>query len=111
MNDRRYDQIYQAVRRIPAGRVASYGAVARAAGLPGRARLVGTALREAPDGLELPWYRVVRADGRIAFPPGSASYERQRERLGAEGVPVTCGRIDRAFHWREDLDRLLWGPE
>ncbi len=111
MNQARYDEIYRAVRRIPAGRVASYGAVARAAGLPGRARLVGKALREAPDGFELPWYRVVRADGRIAFPPGSASYERQLDRLRAEGVSVTRGRIDRAFHWREDLDRLLWGPE
>ena len=63
--------IWDVVGMIPRGMVSTYGAVARAAGLPGRARLTGLALRVAPDELNLSWHRVVGAGGRIVFPKTS----------------------------------------
>ena len=80
---------------IPRGRVSTYGAVARAAGLPGRARQAGYALKVAPRSLNLPWHRVVAAGGRIAFPAGSTAHREQARRLRAEGVRVHGGRVTR----------------
>lgn len=106
-----HDRILQAIATIPRGRVASYGAIAARAGLPRRARLVGRVLRDTPDGVELPWHRVLRADGRIAFPPGSRGFREQSRRLRAEGVPVRNGRVPLAsFGLDPDLDRALWAP-
>ncbi len=103
-------RIYAAIATIPAGRVASYGAIARRAGLPRRARLVGRVLREAPDDMNLPWHRVLRADGRIALPPGSAGFREQCRRLRAEGVKVDKGRVPmKSFGLEADLDRAIWG--
>lgn len=90
------EAIWQVVCAIPRGRASTYGAVARAAGLPGRARLTGRALRVAPRELNLPWHRVVGAGGRIVFPSGSREYKEQARRLRAEGVSVTAGRIARS---------------
>jgi methylated-DNA-protein-cysteine methyltransferase-like protein len=87
------EAIWQTVCAIPRGRVSTYGAVARAAGLPGRARLTGFALRAAPEELNLPWHRVVGAGGRIVFPSGSRQHREQARRLRAEGVPVAAGRV------------------
>lgn len=102
--------IRAAIAAIPAGCVASYGEIARRAGLPGRARLVGRVLGEAGGG-ELPWQRVLRSDGRIAFPPGSRAFREQARRLASEGVLVRGGRVDlAAFGWDRDIDRLLWAP-
>jgi methylated-DNA-protein-cysteine methyltransferase-like protein len=85
--------IWHAVCTIPRGRVATYGGVARAAGLPGRARQAGYALRVAGDALHLPWHRVVGAGGRIAFPRASRAHREQARRLRAEGVRVVDGRV------------------
>ena len=105
-------RIWRAVASIPAGQVVSYGGVARRAGLPGRARLVGHALKVAPPELELPWHRVVNASGRISFPPGSPPYALQRRRLLAEGVRLRGATVVRdALVSSADLDRLLWGPQ
>lgn len=110
MNRPRDEAIWRVVAAIPAGCVMSYGEVARRAGLPRAARLVGRALRAAPASLQLPWHRVVRADGTIAFPPGSASRREQASRLRAEGVRVRGGRVSTpAGSSRAALDRLLWG--
>lgn len=79
---------------IPRGQVSTYGAVARAAGFPGRARQAGFALRVAPAELQLPWHRVVGAGGRIVFPPSSGAYREQARRLRAEGVRVADGRVE-----------------
>lgn len=87
------EAIWQVVCAIPRGQASTYGAVARAAGLPGRARLTGFALRVAPEELNLPWHRVVGAGGRIVFPSGSRAHREQARRLRAEGVPVTAGRV------------------
>ena len=87
------EAIWQVVGCIPHGRVSTYGAVARAAGLPGRARQAGYALRVAPKELHLPWYRVLGAGGRIAFPKSSRSHKEQTRLLRAEGVDVKDGRV------------------
>ncbi len=103
-------RIYAAIAAIPRGRVASYGAIAKRAGLPGRARLVGKLLGATPDGLELPWFRVLRASGHIALPKGCAGFREQVRRLRAEGVEVRNGRVAlAAFGLDGDLDRELWG--
>jgi methylated-DNA-protein-cysteine methyltransferase-like protein len=83
----KYRRIYAVVRRIPRGRVATYGDVARLAGLPRQPRLVGYALHAAPDGARLPWHRVVNAQGRLSLGRGVAGGELpQRFRLEREGV-------------------------
>ena len=100
--------ILAAVRAIPRGQVAGYGEVARRAGRPGRARLAARVLAANADP-ELPWHRVLRADGRIAFPEGSAGWREQCRRLRAEGVLVADGRVRRATA-PSDLDAAVWGP-
>jgi len=89
--------IWDRVGAIPRGKVSTYGAVARAAGLPGRARLTGFALRSVPADMHLPWHRVIGAGGRIVFPKSSVQHREQARLLRADGVPVKDGRIDRAF--------------
>ena len=88
-------RILAAVRAIAPGQVAGYGEVARRAGLPGRARLAARVLAANEDPA-LPWHRVLRADGRIAFPEGSPGWREQCRRLSAEGVRVENGRVRRA---------------
>lgn len=103
-------RILDRVRDIPAGRVASYGQVAELAGIPRGARQVGRALGGVGDE-DVPWHRVVRATGRLAFSPGSRPWRRQRRRLAAEGVLMSDHRIDmQSFRWQPDLDELLWKP-
>jgi len=105
------ERIWACVATIRPGSVASYGAVAAAAGMPGRARLVGRALKLAPEALGLPWHRVVGAGGRLCLPEGSAADREQRRRLAAEGVRIHARRVATAREaGREDLDRALWGP-
>ena len=102
------EAIWRTVRTIPRGHVATYGTVARLAGLPGRARLVGYALRVPPAGMRLPWHRVVAACERITFPKSTREHVEQSRRLRAEGVKVTNGRIQRRS--AVDLDEVLWKP-
>lgn len=102
--------IVRVIRSIPQGSVASYGEIAARAGLPGRARLVGRVLGEF-SGTGLPWFRVLRSDGRIAFPPGSRGFREQVRQLAGEGVLVFRGRVDIALHgWDRNLDAVLWAP-
>jgi methylated-DNA-protein-cysteine methyltransferase-like protein len=92
-DDPALNAIWDVVCAIARGRVCTYGTVARAAGLPGRARQVGRALRVAPRALNLPWHRVVGAGGRIVFPRSSREHLEQARRLRAEGVLVQDGRV------------------
>jgi methylated-DNA-protein-cysteine methyltransferase related protein len=101
---RALDAIWQVVGAIPRGRASTYGAVARAAALPGRARQVGYALHVAPRELNLPWHRVVGAGGRIVFPRASPHHLEQARRLRAEGVRVRDGRVPAAA--MTDLEAL-----
>lgn len=108
----RLPAIWAAVAAIPRGRVASYGEIALRAGFPRRARLVGHALRAAPDDMPLPWHRVVNARGAISFPQGSVQHAEQRQRLEAEGVRFERGCVTPEFRGSttDDLDELLWKP-
>jgi methylated-DNA-protein-cysteine methyltransferase-like protein len=107
-----YKKIWEQAALIPAGQVASYGQVAKQAGLPRRgARMVARAVAAAPREMELPWHRIVNAQGCISIPKTSARYEQQQELLRAEGVPVKNGKLDIDKHgWSPTLDELLWGP-
>lgn len=87
------EQIWLVVAALPRGRVTTYGQVAEAAGLPGRARLVGRALRVSDEAMHLPWHRVVGAGNRIVFPPRSSAFREQARRLRAEGLRVINGRV------------------
>jgi len=102
------ERILATIRAIPRGQVAGYGEVARRAGLPGRARLVARVLSENQDA-GLPWHRVLRSDGRIAFPENSRAWREQARRLRAEGVIVEKGRV-RGQRAAATLDEQVWGP-
>ena len=96
--DERRARILAVVDSIPRGRVASYGQVAREAGLPRNARLVGRVLSELPSGTRIPWHRVIQSSGHISPRPHTAL---QRRRLAREGVRLgPTGRVD--------LERHLW---
>lgn len=99
----RYTRIYRIVRRIPHGRVATYGQVASLAGLPGHARQVGYALHALPDGEDIPWHRVVNAQGQISARSQRGDDQLQRYLLESEGVV-----FDR--NGRLSLDRFRWRP-
>jgi methylated-DNA-protein-cysteine methyltransferase-like protein len=88
--------IWEVIARVPLGRVSTYGDVARAAGLPGRARQAGYALRHMPPDMHLPWHRILGAGGRIVFPPGSRHHREQARLLRSEGVEVKNGRVPRS---------------
>jgi methylated-DNA-protein-cysteine methyltransferase-like protein len=87
------EKIWQTVYGIPTGKVATYGQVARLAGLPGYARYVGSVLKKLPENSRLPWHRVINAGGRISFPAGSEQYCRQRSLLEAEGIVFINDRL------------------
>src|SRR5687768_6571321 len=100
-----HSRIHAVIRRIPRGRVATYGQVARIAGLPGQARLVGYALHALPASTRVPWQRVVNAKGALSTPPGHDIVQRQL--LEREGVRFDArGRIDLAtYQWRRGRER------
>ncbi|MFT4178955.1 MAG: MGMT family protein [Thermomonas sp.] len=102
------ERILAAIRAVPRGQVAGYGMIARRAGLPGRARMVARVLGQTDDP-QLPWHRILRSDGRIAFPKDSPGWLEQGQRLRAEGVNVRDGRV-RMPKDDESLDAALWRP-
>jgi methylated-DNA-protein-cysteine methyltransferase-like protein len=96
--------LYQLVRRIPKGRVATYGQLAKLVGLPRHARHVGNALANTPEKVKIPWHRVVNAQGRISLRRSnwqSGSDDLQRILLEAEGVVFDeSGKIRlRDYQW------------
>ncbi|MGI9290781.1 MAG: MGMT family protein [Gammaproteobacteria bacterium] len=107
-----YRKIWEQAALIPEGHVASYGQIAKQAGLPRRAaRMIGRALGAAPTEMNLPWFRVVNAQGKISIPKGSQRYTLQCELLQQEGIEVQDGQLDMAkYRWEPTLDELMWGP-
>jgi len=101
-----YQRIYDVVRRIPKGRVATYGQVARLAGMPGHARQVGYALNALNEDSGVPWHRVVNARGEVSQ-RSEAGYEVvQREMLEAEGILFDGrGRLSLSRHqWKGRME-------
>jgi methylated-DNA-protein-cysteine methyltransferase-like protein len=90
------EAIWNVIAAIPRGQVSTYGDVALMAGLPGRARLTAYALRNMPEGMHLPWHRVLGAGGKIVFPKESRHHREQARRLRSDGIPVKDGRVPRA---------------
>jgi methylated-DNA-protein-cysteine methyltransferase-like protein len=98
-----YARVYALVRRIPRGRVATYGQIAALAGLGGHARQVGYALHALPSDSPAPWHRVINARGEVSLAPGTAGAALQRRLLEREKV-----RFD--ARGRVDLGRYRWKP-
>lgn len=99
-----YEQIYQVVQQIPYGKVATYGQIAELAGLVGRARQVGYALYRLAPNSDIPWHRVINAQGKVSRSPvRNGMDELQREWLEREGV---------VFNQEEQIDfkKYLWRP-
>ena len=99
-----HERIYEVVGRIPSGRVATYGQVAREAGLPGQARLVGYALHVLAPDSNVPWHRVINAKGRISMRSEPGWEDHQRLLLEAEGVLFDADG-------KTSLARFRWRPE
>lgn len=98
---KRYELIWSIVRKVPRGRVATYGQIAELAGLEGHARQVGYALHNLPAESNVPWHRIVNAKGEISARTGGDSHELQRLLLESEGVAFDeRGRMDlECYRW------------
>jgi methylated-DNA-protein-cysteine methyltransferase related protein len=105
----KYQQIYDVVRRIPPGKVLSYGRVAELAGLYGKARLVGYALFRVEIASDIPWQRVVNSQGEISYSiaRGGGDYL-QKTLLEKEGIQFTpANRIDlKIYCWQAPFDLM-----
>lgn len=101
------EAVLHVVAAIPEGRVATYGQVAALAGWPRRPRQVGQVLKGLPEGTDLPWHRVVNAQGKVSPRGFGPEVEIQVARLRSEGVEVLdSGVLDLArLQWRENTDR------
>lgn len=90
-------RVFTIVASIPKGKVASYGQIAKLAGMPSHSRLVGRILSRLPHGTKLPWHRVVNSQGKITNP----NKANQQERLEKEGVTPINGRVSlRHYGWQ-----------
>lgn len=98
-----YERIFAVVRRIPRGRVATYGQVAELAGLPGHARQVGYALHALDEGDDVPWHRVINAQGRVSPRKAPGWDDVQRQFLEKEGIRFDAGG-------RMPLSKYQWTP-
>lgn len=95
-----FDKIYDVVRQIPFGQVATYGQVAALAGNRRWARVVGYALHANPDSDNIPCYRVVNRDGRVSEAFAFGGKNKQIELLEAEGIKFIDGYVDmKNYQW------------
>jgi len=93
------EQVWQIVYAIPLGQVATYGQIARLAGMPQQSRLVGRILSRLPTDSKLPWHRVINSQGKISNP----NPERQKDKLAAEGVNVLKGKVSlKLYQWQPE---------
>ena len=95
-------RVKDVIKKVPKGKVATYGQIAALAGNPRAARQVVRILHSSSEKDKLPWHRIVNRQGRIALKPGYG-YEIQRELLRQEGI-----RFDKDD--TIDFDRYLWSP-
>lgn len=100
-----FERIYELVRCIPPGKVATYGQIAKMLGQLQAARTVGWAMGAVPDGSDVPWQRVINSQGRISLPPGSPGAALQRALLEDEGVVFDeKGRVNLKIYGWQGLD-------
>jgi methylated-DNA-protein-cysteine methyltransferase-like protein len=95
-----WDPVYRLVKKIPRGRVTTYGELARKLRLSGGARAVGYAMAACPNGRGIPWHRVIGAGGKVRMPEPQASL--QHRLLATEGVEFDGAKID--------MKRFGWSP-
>ena len=100
MSENSYERIYDIVKQIPKGKVATYGLVARLAGNPRWSRVVGYALHVNPDPASIPCHRVVNRFGQVSSAFAFGGENMQIRLLESEGVTLTDGRVD--------LSEYLW---
>lgn len=102
-----YEIIWETVRQIPKGKVATYGEIAEQSGLPRQARLVGYALHNTPPGLDIPWHRVINSQGKISLPRQSGTSMKQKKLLLKEGIVFIGDKIDlKKYGWLRRLKDL-----
>jgi methylated-DNA-protein-cysteine methyltransferase-like protein len=112
-----FQKVYRVVQQIPAGKVATYGQIAALLGHPRAARTVGWAMRALPEGSDVPWQRVINAQGRISTSWQEHDVDPQRQRLEAEGVVFgPDGRVDLTLYgWQgltwPEIDELRRGED
>jgi len=98
-----HEIVYQIVAALPKGKVTSYGQIAKLAGYPNHARIVGNILKNLPSDTLLPWHRVINSQGKISFPQNSDAYNRQRLLLEKEGVSFKNSKIiSQYLAWQDD---------
>jgi methylated-DNA-protein-cysteine methyltransferase-like protein len=102
MTNKFFEQVYELVRHIPVGKVATYGQIAKMLGQPHAARTVGWAMGAIPEGSDVPWQRVINSKGMISFPPGSPGATLQRALLEEEGIVFDeKGRVNlKTYGWK-----------
>jgi methylated-DNA-protein-cysteine methyltransferase-like protein len=94
-----YEAFYRWIRQVPSGKVATYGQIARLAGMPRHSRHVGYALAALPTESDVPWFRIINGEGRISKRDPWEQKEQLRC-LEAEGVAFLSGRVDlRRYGW------------
>ncbi len=96
------EAIYQCLRHVPPGKVVTYGQLAKLAGLSSAARFVGTTLKKLPKDTQLPWFRVINAQGKISFPEDHPHYSRQKHLLEKDGVEFYGNKVS--------LSQYQWQP-
>ncbi len=107
LSENTYDRIYETVRQIPQGKVATYGQIAELSNLAGKARVVGYALfRVDPQISDIPWHRVVNSKGEISESPfrNGGDYL-QRSLLEQEGIKFSRDKINlRDYRWQPEME-------
>ena len=94
-------RIWGTVRKIPRGRISTYGAIADEAGLFGQARLVGYALHNLPHGTDVPWHRVINSRGKVSFSKNSEMFDLQKKLLKKEGIVFKGEKTSMAMYgWK-----------
>jgi methylated-DNA-protein-cysteine methyltransferase-like protein len=99
-----FEEIYALVAEIPEGKVASYGQIAALLGSPGAARTVGWALHSLPRGRDIPWHRVINAEGKISYNSRGVETNLQRTLLESEGIKFDVGG-------KVNMQYFRWDPE
>lgn len=108
MSDSFFQKVYDQVKHVPKGTVASYGQIAALCGNPRSARVVGWALKAIPHSTSIPWHRVVSASGHLTIVNPDAPAERQKQLLENEGVDVSWDKERELF--KVDITTYVWKP-